>query len=65
MHPFGEGQTVLVVEDDPAVRQVAVSTLRSLGFDVEEAETGDAAADMLKKNGQVRLVLSDVGCRVS
>jgi signal transduction histidine kinase len=60
MHPFGEGQTVLVVEDDPAVRQVAVSTLKSLGFDVEEAETGDAAADMLKKNGQVSLVLSDV-----
>ena len=60
VHPFGEGQTVLVVEDDPAVRQVAVSTLRSLGFDVEEAENGDIAADLLKRNGHVRLVLSDV-----
>jgi CheY-like chemotaxis protein len=58
--PFGEGQIVLVVEDDPAVRQVAVSTLQSLGFSVKEADSGDAAADMLKENCEVRLVLSDV-----
>jgi len=58
--PFGAGQTVLVVEDNPAVRQVAISTLRSLGFDVVEADTGDAAATLLKANDRVRLVLSDV-----
>jgi PAS domain S-box-containing protein len=58
--PFGEGQTVLVVEDDPAVRQVAVSTLRSLGFQVREAQNGDEAATLLKTTDHVRLVLSDV-----
>lgn len=58
--PFGAGQTVLVVEDNPAVRQVAISTLNSLGFDVIEAENGDEAADILKSNERVRLVLSDV-----
>ncbi len=58
--PFGEGQVALVVEDDPAVRQVAVSTLKAMGFEVHEAETGDEAANLLKQNGQVRLVLSDV-----
>jgi PAS domain S-box-containing protein len=58
--PFGDGQTVLVVEDDPAVRQVAVSTLKSLGFEVQEAETGDQAANLLKNGNDVRLVLSDV-----
>ncbi len=58
--PFGAGQTVLVVEDNPAVRQVAISTLSSLGFDVIEAETGDEAATMLRTNDQIRLVLSDV-----
>jgi CheY-like chemotaxis protein len=58
--PFGEGQTVLVVEDNPAVRQVAISTLHSLGFDVVEAETGDEAAQVLKTNDHVRLVLSDI-----
>lgn len=58
--PFGAGQTVLVVEDNPAVRQVAISTLHSLGFDVIEAETGDDAAQVIRRNSRVRLVLSDV-----
>lgn len=58
--PFGAGQTVLVVEDNPAVRQVAISTLLALGFDVIEAETGDEAAILLKANDRIRLVLSDV-----
>jgi PAS domain S-box-containing protein len=58
--PFGAGQTVLVVEDNSAVRQVAISTLHSLGFDVIEAVNGDEAAQMLKTSDGVRLVLSDV-----
>jgi CheY-like chemotaxis protein len=60
MSPFGAGRTVLVVEDDPAVRQVAVSTLHSLGFEVMEAASGDEAARLLKANGQVHLVFSDL-----
>jgi len=59
-HPFGEGRTVLVVEDNPAVRQVALSTLHSLGFKVLEAETGDEAARLLKTENDITLVLSDV-----
>ncbi|WP_372441146.1 response regulator [Microvirga arvi] len=59
-HPFGEGRTVLVVEDNPAVRQVAISTLRSLGFKVQEAENGDEAARLLKGSKEIHLVLSDV-----
>jgi PAS domain S-box-containing protein len=58
--PFGAGQTVLVVEDNPAVRQVAISTLNSLGFEVIEAESGDEAETLLRANDRVRLVLSDV-----
>jgi CheY-like chemotaxis protein len=59
-HPFGDGRTVLVVEDNPAVRQVTLSTLHSLGFKVLEAETGDAAARLLKTKKDIKLVLSDV-----
>ena len=51
---------MLVVEDNPAVRQVAHSTLHSLGFKVLEAETGDEAARLLRKNDDIKLVLSDV-----
>jgi PAS domain S-box-containing protein len=58
--PIGTGQTVLVVEDDPAVRQVAISTLRSLGFEVIEAPTADEAVQILDTTEDVRLVLSDV-----
>ena len=31
-----------------------------MGFEVEEAETGDQAATLLKQNGKVRFILSDV-----
>ncbi|WP_262029501.1 response regulator [Microvirga sp. Mcv34] len=58
--PFGAERTVLVVEDDPAVRQVVISNFRSLGFDVVEAATGDEAVRVLKANRHVRLVFSDV-----
>jgi CheY-like chemotaxis protein len=58
--PFGDGRTVLVVEDNPGVRQVALSTLHSLGFKVLEAETGDEAARILKTRTDISLVLSDV-----
>lgn len=56
----GRGETILVVEDDPKVRHVAVSSLRSLGFRVREAENGDDAVASLNQDGGVDLVLSDV-----
>jgi CheY-like chemotaxis protein len=56
----GDGETILVVEDDPKVRQVTVSTLRSLGFQVREAENGDQAVVSLNQNNGVDLVLSDI-----
>jgi signal transduction histidine kinase len=56
----GDGETILVVEDDEKVRQVTVSTLRSLGFEVLEAETGDAAVARLGDGHAIDLVFSDV-----
>jgi PAS domain S-box-containing protein len=60
MPQFGQGEAVLVVEDNREVRQVAVSTLKALGFTVTEAETADEAVGLLKHNSDFRLVLSDV-----
>jgi signal transduction histidine kinase len=57
---LGNGETVLVVEDDASVRQVTVSTLEALGFSVMEASSGDEAAAMLRNSSDVRVVLSDV-----
>ena len=56
----GDGETILVVEDDDKVRQVTVSTLRALGFEVREAEDGDQAVAMLRSDSAVDLVFSDV-----
>jgi PAS domain S-box-containing protein len=58
--PFGQGEAVLVVEDNSDVRKVAVSTLRSLGFTVTETGSADEALDLLVKDCNFRLVLSDV-----
>lgn len=37
------GARILVVDDDPAVREYAVTTLRSSGFHVTEASSGQQA----------------------
>jgi PAS domain S-box-containing protein len=56
----GQGETIMVVEDDAKVRHVTLSTLRSLGFRVREAETGDDAVASLAERNDVDLVFSDV-----
>ncbi|MDT8328537.1 MAG: ATP-binding protein, partial [Roseovarius sp.] len=58
--PHGNGQVVLVVEDNPKVRQLAVDRIRKLGYHAEQAETGDAAYEMLKAGLHVDLVFSDL-----
>lgn len=41
-------ETVLIIDDDQAVRQVAVEMVRDLGFHVLEAASGDAALAILQ-----------------
>src|SRR3954470_22315987 len=43
----GRGETVLVVEDDPRVRRLAVRRLAGLGYRVLEAADGPAALGLL------------------
>ncbi|WP_424140569.1 response regulator [Roseomonas chloroacetimidivorans] len=53
--------TVLVVEDEPAVREVAATILRDLGYRVLEAADGAEALRVFGENGaKVDLLLSDV-----
>ena len=51
--------SILVVEDDPAVRATAAEMLRDLGYRVSEASTGKRALEMLQTEA-VDLVFSDV-----
>jgi len=53
--------TVLVVEDEPAVRSIACRVLASAGYRVLEASDGHAAIDLaLSHKGRIDLLLSDV-----
>ena len=52
--------TVLVVEDNPDVRHVAVSLLDQLGYGTLEVENAAAALDVLASGRGVALVFSDV-----
>lgn len=58
--PNGKGETVLVVEDDPDVRQVTVSRLEGLGYRVRIATDGQSALDIVRAGGDIDLALIDV-----
>ena len=53
--------TILLVEDEDAVRSFATRALQSRGYTVLTAETGERALEVVEKHGQtIDLVLSDV-----
>jgi DNA-binding NtrC family response regulator len=51
---------VLVVEDEPAVRAVAVETLEIDGFKVIEAPSADYAVTILQARDDIHVVFTDV-----
>lgn len=59
--PRGSGETVLVVDDEPAVRVVTKRILQRSGYAVLEARGGPEALDALREHpGPVHLLLTDV-----
>jgi nitrogen-specific signal transduction histidine kinase/ActR/RegA family two-component response regulator len=58
--PKARGETILVVEDDPDVRGLAVSILKRLDYRVVEAQDGRAALEILQKPEPIDLILTDV-----
>lgn len=52
--------TVLIVEDDPDVLDSAVSTLRSLGYDVLTAGDGESALATLTREQEIDVLFSDI-----
>jgi PAS domain S-box-containing protein len=51
---------VLVVEDEPAVRQFSVDALRELGYPVLEADGASAALRLLDAHPEIALLFTDV-----
>jgi CheY-like chemotaxis protein len=56
--PLGEGERILVIEDNDKVREATVSRLESLGYNSLEARTGVEAVNLLDSGEQVALVFS-------
>lgn len=57
----GEGPVVLVVEDDPVVREFAGSACREIGCTVHLAGDGKEALAVLRAHDDVALLFTDVG----
>jgi CheY-like chemotaxis protein len=58
--PIGDGELILVVEDNNELREIASSYLESLDYTVLEARDGSDAIKILETEEPVALVFSDV-----
>jgi len=59
--PAIAGETVLLVEDEPAVRMLVLDLLATLGYTALEAEDGRQALLLLESGQRIDLLVTDVG----
>jgi PAS domain S-box-containing protein len=57
----GQGETILVVEDDATVRLLVTEVLKTLGYRYLEAGDAQAAIPLLASDKQIDLLITDVG----
>ena len=56
-----DGQTVLVVDDEPTVRMLVTEVLEDLGYTAIEAADGAAGLKVLQSDVRIDLLVTDVG----
>ena len=56
----GQGETVLLVEDEPRVRRMTAARLQDLGYRVLDAANGPAALALLDQHPEVDLLFTDM-----
>jgi PAS domain S-box-containing protein len=59
--PQGEGQKLLLVEDDETLRSLVVEALQDLGYEILQAGHPKAAMQILNSGVRLQLLLTDVG----
>ncbi len=55
------GETVLVVEDEPVIRDLIVEVLQDLGYQALEAPDGPSGLRILQSRTRIDLLVTDVG----
>ncbi len=58
--PINGSGTIVVVEDDDDMRALATTQLQRLGYTVHSASTGPDALEMIDRNPEARLLLTDL-----
>jgi signal transduction histidine kinase/CheY-like chemotaxis protein len=56
-----EGETVLVVDDEPTVRMLVAEVLQELGYTAIEVADGSAGLQVLRSDQRIDLLITDVG----
>jgi len=56
-----EGQTVLVVDDEPTVRMLVSEVLQGLGYTAIEVADGSTGLQVLRSDQRIDLLITDVG----
>jgi PAS domain S-box-containing protein len=59
--PLGEGEVVLVIDDEPTIRMLVADLLTEAGYAVIEAADGPAGLKVLESNARIDLLITDVG----
>jgi PAS domain S-box-containing protein len=60
-HRAQDGQTVMVVDDEPTVRMLVMEVLEEAGYAAIEAGDGPSAMKVLESNARIDLLITDVG----
>jgi PAS domain S-box-containing protein len=61
MVPDAQGETVLVVDDEPTVRMLVAEVLQDLGYTALEAADAPSGLQILQSDVRIDLLVSDVG----
>jgi PAS domain S-box-containing protein len=60
-HAHGQGEVVLVIDDEPTVRMLIGELLAESGYACIEAPDGPAGLKVLESNARIDLLITDVG----
>ena len=58
--PAGGAATILVVDDDPAMRMILTLSLKLFGYVTLSAENGESALMVAREHPEIRVILLDV-----